>query len=322
MTTLLWLPLWVGIVLLLLAIPVISSLPPSTPTHHHPASFSEDEEGGSATTDPLLPTPPTTTTPDLKSRTTTRLNTIRSLLTNPSRNLVLLLTVFFLASLASSDTKLLTLYISNRYTWKFSSVGYLLSLKAVFNFFLLWFLVPRFLRWQQSSRAASSPSHHRRRDSNPTTPIPTSSSREAAPPVGVQAGGEGTDADAATDVTNAHTSLLLSVLGALAIALAPSIVLLVPALLLYALGIALPMFTYSLLKAPGMGVSTESNGPGTQLFSVVMLVRTVGTLVGAVVMPALWVAGLGVGGWGLGMPFVVSAGCYAVAGGLVRRIAV
>jgi hypothetical protein len=128
--------------------------------------------------------------------------------------------------------------------------------------------------------------------------------------------------DAAADVTNAHTSLLLSVLGALAIALAPSVALLVPALLLYALGIALPMFTYSLLKAPGMGVSTESNGPGTQLFSVVMLVRTVGTLVGAVVMPALWVAGLGVGGWGLGMPFVVSAGCYAVAGGLVRRIEV
>jgi hypothetical protein len=300
MTTLLWLPFWIGIALLLLAIPVISSLPPSTPTHHHPASFSEDEEGGSATTDPLLPTPPTTTTPDLKSRTTTRLNTIRSLLTNPSRNLVLLLTVFFLASLASSDTKLLTLYISKRYTWKFSSVGYLLSLKAVFNFFLLWFLVPRFLRWQQqSTRAASSSPSHRRRDSNPTTPTPTSASRETTPSMGgVQGGGEGTT-DAAADVTNAHTSLVLSVLGALAIALAPSVVLLVPALLLYALGIALPMFTYSLLRAPGMGVVETRDGggggPGTQLFSVVMLVRTVGTLVGAVVMPALWVAG-GAGG--------------------------
>jgi hypothetical protein len=142
---------------------------------------------------------------------------------------------------------------------------------------------------------------------------------------GVQGGGEGTT-DAAADVTNAHTSLVLSVLGALAIALAPSVVLLVPALLLYALGIALPMFTYSLLRAPGMGVVETRDGggggPGTQLFSVVMLVRTVGTLVGAVVMPALWVTGLGVGGWGLGMPFVVSAGCYAVAGGLVRRIEV
>jgi hypothetical protein len=140
---------------------------------------------------------------------------------------------------------------------------------------------------------------------------------------GVQGGGEGTT-DAAADVTNAHTSLVLSVLGALAIALAPSVALLVPALLLYALGIALPMFTYSLLRAPGMGVveTRDGGGPGTQLFSVVMLVRTVGTLVGAVEMPALWVTGLGVGGWGLGMPFVVSAGCYAGAGGLVRRIEV
>jgi hypothetical protein len=93
------------------------------------------------------------------------------------------------------------------------------------------------------------------------------------------------------------------------------------------------MFTYSLLRSPSMallqrdqdsgsGSGSGSDGPGTQLFSVVMLVRTVGTLLGAVLMPALWVAGLGVGGWGLGMPYVVSAACYAVAGVVVRRIRV
>jgi hypothetical protein len=58
------------------------------------------------------------------------------------------------------------------------------------------------------------------------------------------------------------------------------------------------------------------------LFWVFLWVCTVGRWVGAVVMRALGVPGLGVGGWGLGMPFVVSAGCYAVAGGLVRRIEV
>jgi hypothetical protein len=85
------------------------------------------------------------------------------------------------------------------------------------------------------------------------------------------------------------------------------------------------MFTYSLLKSPSMGLREESesgHGGGMQLFSMVMLVRTVGTLVGAVVMPALWVTGVGIGGWALGLPFVVSAFCYGLAGLLVRRMRV
>ncbi|KAK4124414.1 hypothetical protein N657DRAFT_572153 [Parathielavia appendiculata] len=208
MSSLLWRPLWIGIVLLLLAIPLIYTLPSSSSTNPklHPPSADEG--------DALIPRP----AHNLKSTTARRFRTVLSLLANPTRNFLLLLSVFFLSSLASSDTKLLPLTAEN--------------------------------------------------------------------------------------IANAHICLVFSVLGALAIAVSPAIWALVAALLVYALGIALPMFTYSLLKAAGTGLEhhQREDASGMQLFSAVMLVRTVGTLVGAVVMPSLWVAALGAGGWALGLP--------------------
>ncbi len=304
MSTLLWLPFWIGIALLLFAIPVISTLPPAstslvtatTTTTTQPLPATTEEQS-------LLSTPATNPHPNnLRSTTRRRLRTVLALLTDPTRNRALLLAVFFLASLASSDTKLLPLYISKRFGWKFAQVGYLLSIKAVFNFFLLSVLIPRFLRWRAGSLSQ-----------------------------GEDSGGGGGSGEAhhAQNISHAHLCLIFSVLGAAAIGLAPTVVALVLALLVYALGIALPMFTYSLLKAPGMGLEGRwgvlregGAGQGMQLFSVVMLVRTVGQLVGAVTMPALWVVGLGAGGWWLGLPFGVSAVCYAVAGVVVRRIEV
>ncbi|KAK3900419.1 hypothetical protein C8A05DRAFT_17270 [Staphylotrichum tortipilum] len=278
MTALLWLPFWLGIALLLLALPIISALP--TPSPPPPPS----EEQTSLLTPPP-PNPSARTT--LSSTTASRLRALRALLANPSRNFALLLAVFFLASLASSDTKLLTLYVSKRYPgWTFADVGYLLSAKAVFNFFFLWGVVPRFLAWRRKTAATATENGDRE------------------------------------NVVLARACLVVSVAGALAIAAAPTVGVLVPALLVYALGIALPVFTYSLLKARGMGVETREGGSGTQLFSVMMLARTVGALVGAAVMPALWVKGVGMGGSALGLPFVASAGLYAVAAVVVKRIVV
>ena len=147
---------------------------------------------------------------------------------------------------------------------------------------------------------------------------------------------------------NAHLCLVVSVLGALAIAFSPGIAFLLVSLLLYALGSALPVFTYSLLRSPsiasivvsvqGADVDDEEGFDGredpsvsgagrqeneshsAQLFSVVMLIRTVGSLLGAIIMPTLWVTGLGVGGTALGLPFLASAVLYAVASMVVRRI--
>jgi hypothetical protein len=192
-------------------------------------------------------------------------------------------------------------------------VGYLLSGKAVWNFGLLVVVVPRVLKWRRQ-RVSSR--------------------------VGVVVGGgggrDGRDGADGQNVVHAYVCLVFSVLGAAAIAVSPTVWVLVPALLVYALGIALPMFTYSLLRAPSMtagglgnagGRGTgdgDENGEGhaAQLFSVVMLVRTVGTLVGSIVMPGLWVTGMRIGGWALGLPYVVSAMSYAAAGVVVRKIVV
>jgi MFS family permease len=315
MSSLLWRPFWIGIILLLLAVPLISALPSPPSTRNKSPPSGTDEE------DALIPRPGL----DLKSTTARRFRTTLALLANPTRNFLLLLSVFFLASLASSDTKLLPLYISKRYGWRFASVGYLLSVKAVFNFVFLSLVVPWFLRWRQrrhsrsrSPVAATASAAEGR--SRSCSPRPRSRPRSRSGP----ATSDTAARSARENVANAHTCLVFSVLGALAIALSPAIWALVPALLVYALGIALPMFTYSLLKAPGMGLERQQteDASGMQLFSVVMLVRTVGTLAGAVVMPGLWVAALGVGGWALGMPYAVSAVCYALAGVVVRRIEV
>lgn len=331
MTALLWLPLWLGIAILLLAVPVISALP--LPAAAHSSSNSSipprsrspaDEEAHTAAamtasateppeTDatpenaPLIPNTPPPYPRDAgapyswRVHTTHRLRSLLALLTNPTRNLTLLFTVFFLASLASSDTKLLPLYMSKRYGWRFADVGYLLSAKAVWNFGWLVVVVPRVLKWR------------RRRGM-------------------VSLGVGGVDG---LNVVHAHVCLVVSVLGAAAIGVSPTVWVLVPALLVYALGIALPMFTYSLLRAPSMmaagglgagGAGGDGDGDGeghaAQLFSVVMLVRTVGTLAGSIVMPGLWVTGMGIGGWALGLPYVASAMCYAAAGVVVKKIVV
>ncbi|KAH7154197.1 hypothetical protein DER46DRAFT_612745 [Fusarium sp. MPI-SDFR-AT-0072] len=109
--------------------------------------------------------------------------------------------------------------------------------------------------------------------------------------------------------------LFASVFGALGIAIASEIWMLIPSMFVYALGSALPIFTLSLLKSPVISPphSSDSSDPEPHIFSIVMLVKTVGSLLGAPLMAALWVRGLGIGGVALGMPFFVSQACYAVA---------
>lgn len=205
------------------------------------------------------------------------------LVTSHPRNFSLLLFSFFLTSLASSDTKLLVQYISGRYHWTFASAGYLISGKAIINFTLLTVIIPRVLRTRTFT---------------------------------------GSDSIDRTNVRYANYCLVVSIIGALGIALAAWMWILVPSLLVYAIGSALPIFTLSLLKSPAICPQSDpgdeeralsAGTANTQIFSIVMLVKTMGSLVGAPLMAALWVGGIGVGGLGLGMPFFVSSACYVLA---------
>jgi hypothetical protein len=212
-----------------------------------------------------------------------RFSRLFGIITTHSRNFTLLLFSFFLTSLASSDTKLLPQYISKRYEWLFASAGYLLSAKAVVNFTLLALVIPRLL--------------HRQHVTNPK---------------------------GSADTLNHRCALLclaVSVIGAAAIGLAAEVWLLFPGMLIYALGSALPVFTLSLLKSSNVTrADVDDAGSETQVFSIVMLVKTSGSLLGAPLMAGLWMRGISLGGTALGIPYFVSAACYLAAIGVLSSM--
>lgn len=294
MTVLLWLPFYIGIALLVLTIPVIFKLP-----DHVASTARRDEQAEPLLSSPLLKAQDSEVSA-LQS-VANRFRTLRTVLASHPRNFTLLLVCFLLASLASSDTKLLVQYISRRYHWTFASAGYLLSGKAVVNLTLLTVVVPRVL---------ASATHKDR---------------------------AGDDFAGLSDRVNmrfANLCFAASVVGALAISFSATIWLLVPALLVYALGSALPIFTLSLLKSPFIAANTPDSSEEvdgrlpqsvlgdteTHVFSVVMLVKTLGSLLGAPLMAVLWVRGIGLGGIALGLPYFVSGGCYIVAIIVFNRI--
>jgi hypothetical protein len=63
------------------------------------------------------------------------------------------------------------------------------------------------------------------------------------------------------------------------------------------------VFTISLVKSPLIALAEAD----MQDFSIVMLTKTLGALVGAPFMTVLWVEAIKVGGAGLGLPYFVSA---------------
>jgi MFS family permease len=285
MSAFLWLPFILGVALLMLASSAVHRLPSSIQVHsrgpREPLATSSDPE---EQRQHLLSSPTLKAQSSVQEGSTFRavvghVRELSSIVSTHPRNFSLLLIGFFLTSLASSDTKLLVQYISGKYSWTFASAGYLLSGKAVVNFVLLTVVIPRFLRTLR-----------------PTDEVSVDR----------------------TNIACAKYCLGVSVLGALGIAVAGEMWFLIPALLIYALGSALPIFTLSLLKSSAICPPLMSKE--TDIYSIVMLVKTVGSLLGAPLMATLWVKGIGAGGAALGLPYFVSAACYSIAMGVLWSI--
>ena len=79
-------------------------------------------------------------------------------------------------------------------------------------------------------------------------------------------------------------------------------------MIVYALGSALPVFTMSLVKSPLIALAHSD----VQDFSIVMLTKTLGSLVGAPLMTVLWVQAIKLGGIGVGLPYFFSAVSYVI----------
>ena len=147
-----------------------------------------------------------------------------------------------------------------------AQAGFMLSAKAVVNFTLLAIIVPRIIRKSISTRTVQG-------------------------------------SEIRLNYLGAEASILISVIGVLCVAIAFKFWMLLGALIIYALGSALPVFTMSLVKSPLISLGHSD----TQDFSIVMLTKTLGSLVGAPLMASLWIQAIKIGGLGLGLPYFVSA---------------
>ncbi|PSN70196.1 MFS general substrate transporter [Corynespora cassiicola Philippines] len=281
----LWSPFWINITLLLLAVPIIRLLPEAKRKTHPPALVSR-ENADTEETGPLIEGEPSNSRGYSNAFESTGLvdsisQTLRRLigLIKGRYNFQVLLVSFFLTALASSDTKLLVQYISKRYDWTFAQAGFMLSAKALVNFTLLAIIVPRLIR----SSMASKPVH---------------------------------GSEIRLNYLGAMASIIISIVGVLCVALSFKFWMLLSALILYALGSALPVFTMSLVKSPLIALGDSD----IQDFSIVMLTKTLGSLVGAPLMTVLWVHAIKIGGAGLGLPYFVSACIYTAAAFVVARL--
>ncbi|KAF2819922.1 hypothetical protein CC86DRAFT_334107 [Ophiobolus disseminans] len=280
----LWLPFWINIGLLLCAVPTINMLPGPNSTH---IKTIVSAELGSEAAGPLLGE--RDASPDRYSNAfgthagifQSVVQAVRKLvrLVVGRRNFQVLLCSFFLTALASSDTKLLVQYISKRYKWTFAEAGYMLSAKAIVNFTLLAIVVPRIIKASMFSKTVHG-------------------------------------SEVRLNYLGAEVSILVSVVGVLCVALAFEFWMLLAALMIYALGSALPVFTMSLVKSPLIALASSD----IQDFSIVMLTKTLGSLVGAPLMTVLWVHAIKLGGLGLGLPYFVSACIYLSAAFVVARL--
>jgi hypothetical protein len=77
------------------------------------------------------------------------------------------------------------------------------------------------------------------------------------------------------------------------------------ALVFYSVGSVLPVFTMSLVKTKSIA-GQDCNGHA-QDYSIVMLARSMGGLIGLPLMLVAWYKGIGIGGAALGMPYLLSA---------------
>lgn len=72
---------------------------------------------------------------------------------------------------------------------------------------------------------------------------------------------------------------------------------------------------YAIARSPELGVLNETNeGSG---FTVLVVVQALGALVGAPTMAAVWVQAIKIGGYGLGLPYHVSAVAYLIGLGVM-----
>ncbi len=176
--------------------------------------------------------------------------------------ILLLLLSFITQSFTRQSVDLSVRYVSNRFHWKLREAGYLLSLRAFVNFVLLLALLPGLSRYLVKHLHFSS---------------------------------------TGKDLLLARISVIVLVLGALLIAISPTIILTIIGLVIFSLGTGTTALTRSLVTSL---VDQEHVG---RLYAAIGLVETVGNLSAGPTLAALYTWGLQLQGPWVGLPFFALA---------------
>jgi hypothetical protein len=78
------------------------------------------------------------------------------------------------------------------------------------------------------------------------------------------------------------------------------------ALIIYALGTAAFILILSLVKSPVASLEGDNHATGRD-YSIVVMTRSIGALIGTPLMAAIWVKDLAVGGGNMGLPYFATA---------------
>ncbi|KAF1921335.1 major facilitator superfamily domain-containing protein [Ampelomyces quisqualis] len=269
----LWLPYYLGLGLLVCAVPLAMLLPGAVPTAGYErvlnTNCSDNEDETTALLDNV------SSARDVHNHTTqkdTMLSTIFIELTKivgfvfGSRMVTQTLFIVILLGLAKNSNEILAVVLSKRYEKTFVEVGYMLSIRAAVNVVVFIVLVPQFLRlWNRKYPGLQ------------TT----------------------------ADFLGASGSIFLSCLGTFFLALASSLWAAVLALVVQGLGAASSVFVLSLVRSPL--VTAEDDDAIGRMFSIVVMTQKIGELIGTPLFAALWVKGLRIGGTLLGLPYFVAS---------------
>ncbi|OIW32557.1 hypothetical protein CONLIGDRAFT_668240 [Coniochaeta ligniaria NRRL 30616] len=109
-----------------------------------------------------------------------------------------------------------------------------------------------------------------------------------------------------------RASVILLCIGSLLVGLSSAVWALMLALIVYSLGFGLNLFALSFITDITRNLWDDAHVART--YSAVAFVEIVGGLAGVPLLTAAWVQGLQLGGYGLGLPWFVSAGLYLVSG--------
>jgi MFS family permease len=176
--------------------------------------------------------------------------------------ILLLLVSFVMQPFTNQSVDLSVRYVSNRFNWKLREAGFLLSLRAFVNFVLLLVLLPGL-------------SHYL------TKYLHFSSTRK--------------------DLFLARISVVVLVIGALLIAISPTIILTIIGMVIFSLGTGTVALTRSLITSL---VDQEHVG---RLYAAIGLVETCGNLAAGPTLAALYTLGLQLQGPWIGLPFLALA---------------